>query len=63
MKDNWTGMDPDDIDGYLMDYLNSEFSVGGEPVDDELLSYRIQDEEWVTGILFNIRNAVRAKNG
>lgn len=61
--DRWSGVDPDDVDRYLMDYLNSKMSVDGEPVDDELLAYRMEDEDWVYDILSNIVGAVRAKNG
>lgn len=66
MEDTWAGMDPDDVAGYLMDYLNSELSDNGEPLDDDELEDKLRHDEggeWAGDILFNIRNAVRAKNG
>lgn len=60
IKDDWKGMDPDDIPGYLMDYLLGDFKTGGEIISDETLAERMEDEEWVERVLTNIRNALRA---
>lgn len=64
-KDTWAGMDPDDVSGYLLDYLNGEMSdEKGEPLDDEALGYRFglhNADEKLVELVFELRNAVRAK--
>lgn len=64
IEDTWKGLDPDDVAGYLLDYLNSKLSIDGEPMSDEVLwdTLRNDDGDWAGEILENIRNAIRAKN-
>lgn len=65
VNDDWQGMDPDDVSGYLRDYLWGEFSIDdGEFMTDEDIAKVMQEEpEKVYGVLVNIRNALKASHG
>lgn len=63
IQDVWSGGDPDDVSGYLMDYLNSKFSFEGEPLSDKQLGIMVENRDpQLLEIITNIRNAIRAKN-
>lgn len=62
IEDWWAGGDPDDVSGYLMDYLSTKFSVGGEPLTDEAIQVIVKDcPDFIKEIITNICYAVRAK--
>lgn len=65
VNDEWQGMDPDDVPGYLTDYLCGEFSFeDGDIMSDQDIANVIKEEpQKVYEVLVNIKNAIKADKG
>jgi len=62
VNDEWHGIDPDDVPGYLTDYLYGEFSFedGGTMSDQDIANVIREEPQKVYEILVNIKNAIKA---